>query len=57
MKILKPDERFKLKIEFDNCGGDAEKELAFIEKNDLFGALPNIFEFADDEIANLEDGF
>ena len=56
MKLLSPDERFKLKTEWDALEDEA-KQLEFIERNDLFGALPNIFDFTPDESQKIEDDF
>lgn len=49
MRMFKVDERFNLKVEYDSIKGDEAKELAFIEKHDLFGALPEFFEFKSEE--------
>jgi len=53
MRMFKVDERFKLKIEYDSIKGDEAKELEFIEKNDLFGALPEFFEFKNEEAEEI----
>lgn len=49
MRLFKVNERFNLKVEYDSIKGDEAKELAFIEKHDLFGALPEFFEFKSEE--------
>lgn len=53
MRMFKVDERFKLKVEYDSIKGDEAKELEFIEKNDLFGALPEFFEFKNEEAEEI----
>ncbi len=53
MKMFKVDERFKLKVEYDSIKGDEAKELEFIEKHDLFGALPEFFEFKHEEAEEI----
>lgn len=54
MKLLSLDERFKLKTKWESLTDEAQ-QLEFIEKNELFGALPNIFEF--ENIESLEDNW
>jgi len=49
MKAYSIKERFKLFGEWNKIEGDTEKELEFIEKYQLFGALPNFFDFEDIE--------
>ena len=49
MRMFKVDERFKLKVEYDSIKGNDQKELEFIEKHDLFGALPEFFMFKSEE--------
>lgn len=56
MQILNIDERFKLSQEWNKLEDEAE-QLEFIKANDLFGALPNLFDFADADIESLEDDF
>ncbi len=50
MKMYSVDERFKLHQEWLKIENDEEKELEFIEKHDLFGALPGFFEFNNEEL-------
>lgn len=47
MKVLTVDERFELSKKYEELKGNDEKELAFIEEHDLFGALPGLFDFRD----------
>jgi len=55
MKLLSLKERKELKQEFNSLAGDRELELDFIERNELFSALPNLFMFTDEEIKIEED--
>jgi len=52
MKLLTPLERFKLKEEWNSFDeSDAAGQLAFLEKHDLFGAVPNIFNIDESQLA------
>jgi len=44
MKMYKMSERFELFTEWSKILGDDEKELEFIEKNELQGAMPGFFD-------------
>ena len=54
MKALTVDERFELSKKYEELKGNDEKELAFIEEHDLFGALPGLFDFRDN-VETIED--
>jgi hypothetical protein len=45
MKLFSLNERVALNGKWQKIQGDYEEELAFIEKYDLFGALPGFFDF------------
>ena len=53
MKSYSPSERFELFQEYNAVKGDDEKEIAFIEQHDLFGALPSFFKFDDEQLGDL----
>lgn len=55
MKLFDKDERLNLFNEWKKLDGDEREEVKFIEKYDLFGALPAFFEFKDVSIAELEN--
>jgi hypothetical protein len=58
MKILSLPERMKLAQEWQAIDdNDLDAQAKFIEKNQLWGACPEIFEFTDDERLSLEDDF
>jgi hypothetical protein len=51
MKLLTPLERFKLKEEWNSFDEfDVSAQLAFLEKHDLFGAVPDIFNIDESQI-------
>ena len=51
MQILSIDERFKLSEEWNSISeDDYESQIAFIDKYELWGACPNIFQFSEDEL-------
>lgn len=52
MKLLTLDDRLKLKNDFEGLSDESE-QLEFIEENDLFGALPDLFVFSEDEIGEI----
>lgn len=56
MKLLSVDERFKLSQEWNQLE-DEEEQFEFIERNELFGALPNIFDFDEMDMEDIEDDF
>jgi len=59
MKLLTVDDRFRLKTKWDKLQTE-EEQLEFIEKNELFGALPSLFDIhnaKDDDIESLEDNW
>ena len=49
-----PNDRLKLKIEWDRLGEDDTKQMEFIEKHDLFNALPGFFDLKDVPIVEME---
>lgn len=55
MKLFTLDERVELNGKWQRVQGDAEQELQFIEKYDLFGALPAFFEFNGEEKSQLRE--
>jgi hypothetical protein len=55
MKMFDTSERFRLFQEFQELKGNDEKELEFIEKHELFGALPSFFKFDSVNADVLED--
>lgn len=56
MKLLTVDDRFNLKKEWDKLDDEAA-QLEFIEKNELFGALPNLFDLDETEVEIVEDNW
>jgi hypothetical protein len=56
MNILSLDERFNLSKEWNSISGDDyDTQVQFIEDNKLWGACPEIFNFTDEMLEQLED--
>jgi hypothetical protein len=55
MKLFTLNERVELNGKWQRVQGDPEQELQFIEKYDLFGALPAFFEFNGEEKSQLRE--
>ncbi len=56
MKILSIEERRKLADEWDEIGeNNYEAQFKFIEKHNLWGACPNIFDFTDEEMMMMSE--
>lgn len=45
MKLYTVEERMQMWTEWNKLEGDVAAQLEFLEKNDLFGAVPGIFDF------------
>jgi len=57
MKVLSLEERFKLAQEWNSISeDDYDAQIAFIDKYELWGACPNIFQFSEDELEQCEMG-
>jgi len=58
MKVLTIDERFELSQQWNSINKENHQaQLDFIEEHQLWGAIPTIFDFSQDEISDLQNDF